>query len=123
MKRLLVAILCVIALVPFASSATVHRNLQEKPAQEQADKKAYDIYVGQYEVAKEFVLNVTNEDGKLVGQPTGDTKAEFKAEETPDRFYSSAVEAHLKFARNDKNEVTGVVITIHGKDFWAKKIK
>jgi hypothetical protein len=123
MKRLLGAILCVIALVPFAFGATVNRNLQEKPAQEQTDKKAYDIYVGQYDVQQKFVLTVTNEDGKLMGQPTGDVKAEFKAEETPDTFFSSAVDAHLKFARSDKNEITGVVVTINGKDFWAKKIK
>ncbi|HEY0405980.1 MAG TPA: DUF3471 domain-containing protein [Pyrinomonadaceae bacterium] len=123
MKRLLVALLCAIALAPFAYGSTFKRNLQEKPAQEAKDKKAYDIYAGQYEVAKEFVLTVTNDDGKLMGQPTGDEKAEFKAEETPDRFFSSAVDAHLKFARNDKNEITGVVVTIGGKDYWARKIK
>lgn len=126
MKRLLGAILCVIALVPFAFGATLNRTIQETPKQEQKpqqDKKAYDIYVGQYDVQQQFVLTVTNEDGKLMGQPTGDVKAEFKAEEMSDTFYSSAVEAHLKFARNDKNEITGVVITIGGKDFWAKKVK
>jgi hypothetical protein len=80
-------------------------------------------YIGQYEVAKDFILTITNEDGKLMGQPTGDVKAEFKAEGTLDRFFSSTVDAHLKFARNDKDEVIGVVITINGKDFWAKKVK
>jgi hypothetical protein len=123
MKRLLVAMLCVSALAPFAYSMTVvNRNLQEKPAQEEKDKKIYDIYIGQYEVAKDFILTVTNESGKLMGQPTGDAKAEFKAEETPDRFFSATVDAHLKFARNDKDEVTGVVVTIGGKDYWARKI-
>jgi hypothetical protein len=123
MKRLLVAMLCVTALAPFAYSVTVNRQIQETPAQEQKEKKNYDVYVGQYEVAKEFVLTMTNDNGKLMGQPTGDEKAEFKPEETPDRFFSSAVDAHLKFARNDKDEITGVVVTIGGKDYWAKKIK
>jgi hypothetical protein len=123
MKRLLVALLCAVALSPVAYSATTNRNLQEKPSQEEPDKKAYDVYVGQYEVAKEFVLTITNDNGKLMGQPTGDEKAEFKAEEMADSFFSSAVDAHLKFARNDKNEITGVVVKIGGKDYWAKKIK
>jgi hypothetical protein len=123
MKRILVAILCVIALAPAGYSLTAKRNLQEKPSQEEKDKKAYDVYVGQYEVAKDFVLTITNEDGKLMGQPSGDEKVEFKPEETVETFFSAAVKAHLKFAKNDKNEVNGVLVSIGGKDYWAKKIK
>jgi uncharacterized protein involved in high-affinity Fe2+ transport len=127
MKRLLVAMLCMSALSIFASGASAKLNAQEKPAQEQKeqkDKKAtYDVYIGQYEVAKDFVLTITNENGKLMGQPTGDTKAEFKAEETADTFYSADVGARLKFAKNEKGEVTGVIVSLGGKDYWSKKIK
>lgn len=123
MKRLLVALLCISTLSPLAYSVTAHRTRQEKPAPDQKDKKSYDNYIGQYEVAKDFILTMTHENGKLMGQPTGDEKAEFKPEEGTERFFSSAVDAHLKFARNDKDEVTGVIVTIGGKDYWAKKIK
>ncbi|HEX7999496.1 MAG TPA: DUF3471 domain-containing protein [Pyrinomonadaceae bacterium] len=123
MKRLLVAMLCVSALAPFAYGATLNRTLQEKPAQEQKEKKNYDVYVGQYEVAKDFILTITNEDGKLMGQPTGETKAEFKPEETAETFFSSEVNARLKFATNAENQVTGVLVSIGGRDYWAKKIK
>lgn len=123
MKRLLVAMLCISAFSPFAYGMTLNLKAQEKPAQEQKDKKSYDVYVGQYEVAKGFILTITNEDGKLMGQPTGDVKAEFKPEETVETFFSPEVKARLKFATNDKNEVAGVLVTIGGKDFWAKKIK
>jgi hypothetical protein len=123
MKRLLIALLCIGALVPVASAMTARRNLQEKAAPAQKEKKSYDTYVGQYEVAKDFVLTITNENGKLMGQPTGDEKAEFVPEEGTERFFSQAVNAHLKFARNDKDAVTGVIVSIGGKDYWAKKIK
>lgn len=123
MKRLLVAMLCTGALASFAYSTNAIRTVQEKPAQEQKEKKPYDVYAGQYEVAKDFVLTITNENGKLMGQPTGDEKVEFKPEETVETFFSKEVNARLKFATNDKNEVTGVLVTIGGKDYWAKKIK
>jgi hypothetical protein len=126
MKRLLVATVCMSALAAFAYGANLNRNIQEKPAQEQKDqkdKKNYDVYVGQYEVAKDFVLTITNENGKLMGQPTGDAKAEFKAEETADTFFSSDVNARLKFAKNEKGEVTGVIVSLGGKDYWSKKVK
>jgi hypothetical protein len=123
MKRLLIALLCTSALAPLAYSTTVNKTIQEKPAQEQKDKKPYDVYAGQYEVAKDFILTITNENGKLMGQPSGDEKVEFKPEATVETFFSKDVNARLKFATNDKNEVTGVLVTIGGKDYWAKKIK
>jgi hypothetical protein len=129
MKRLLVAILCVSALSPFAYGITANPKLQEKPPPEkkaEKEKKSYDAYVGEYEVAKDFILMVTTDNGKLMARPTGEPKnAEFKpeGEEAEQKFFSSEVNAHLRFAKNEKGEVTGVVVTIEGKDYWAKKIK
>lgn len=125
MKRLFVAILCISALSAFAYGATLNRNAQETPSQQQQqDKKAYDVYAGQYEAAaKDFTLTITNEDGKLMGQRSGGAKSEFKAEETVDSFSSSEIKARLKFARNDKGEVTGAIVSMGGKDYWTRKIK
>ena len=58
-----------------------------------------------------------------MGQPTGDEKAEFKPQEGPDEFYSSTVNARLKFAKDKAGAVIAVVVTIDGKDFYSKKIK
>jgi hypothetical protein len=129
MKRLFVALLCMSVLAPLAYGVTVNRNVQEKPPQEKKaenEKKSYDVYIGEYEVAKDFILMVTTDNGKLMAQPTGDPKkAEFKPEgkEDEEKFFSSEVNAHLRFARTEKGEVNGVVVTIEGKDYWAKKIK
>lgn len=123
MKRLLIAMLCIGVLSPLAHGLTPNRKVQETAAQEQKDKKNYDAYIGQYEVTKDFILTMTNENGKLMGQPTGDEKVEFKPEKEAERFFSATVDAHLRFVRNEKGEVIGVVVTLGGKDFQAKKIK
>ncbi len=123
MKRLLIALLCLSALSSFAYGTPLHQTIQEKPAPEQKDKKNYDAYVGQYEVAKDFVLTITNEKDKLMGQPTNDEKVEFKPEAAAETFFSREVNARLKFVRNEKDEVVGVIVTLGGKDFPAKKIK
>jgi hypothetical protein len=125
MKRLLVMTLCACALAPFAYSATKRGNkegVSQEQKEAQKDAKSYDIYVGQYEVAKDFILTITHEKGKLMGQPTGDEKVEFKPE-AADQFFSTAVNARLKFIKDEKGEVTSVVVTLDGKDFLSKKIK
>lgn len=123
MNRLLVTILCAIALAGFAQRVAAARNSNQQASQEQKDPKSYDDYVGQYQVTRDFILTITNEKGKLMGQPTGDEKVEFKPENEPEQFFSSAVDARLKFVRDEKGEVVGVVVTLDGKDFQAKKTK
>ena len=123
MKRLLVVLMCAFALtyVGFLQARGGVALAQEKKDQKEVTN--YDIYIGQYEVSPGFMLTVTNENGKLMGQPTGDEKAEFKAEAGPDEFFSSTVGARLKFARDQAGVVNAVVVTIDGKDFYSKKIK
>jgi hypothetical protein len=123
MKRLLIALLCLTALSSVAYGSPFNRTTQEKPAPEQKDKKNYDPYVGQYEVAKDSVLTMANEGGKLTGQPTNDEKVEFKPEAAAETFFSRDVNARLKFVGNEKDEATGGIVTIGGKDFSSRKIK
>ena len=123
MKKLLVGILCVFTLqiLAFGHSKTVVA--YNGAWQEQKEAKPYVIYVGQYEVSPGFILTITNENNKLMGQPTGDEKAEFKPQAGPDEFFSSTVNARLKFAKDQAGAVIAVVVTIDGKDFYSKKIK
>lgn len=122
MKKLLVAILCTFALstLGFVSARAVETI--ERASQDQKEVQNLDIYVGQYEVEKDFILTITNENGKLMGEPGGE-KVEFKAEAAPDEFFSSAINARLKFARDKSGVVIAVVVSIDGKDFYSKKIK
>lgn len=121
MKRLLVALLCALALstlcVGQAKAATYG------PALRDQEVKSYDIYVGQYEVRPGFILTITNENNKLMGQPTGDAKIEFKPEAEADHFTSSQENVQLKFVRDQTGAVSGVIVTFDGSPYPAKKIK
>jgi hypothetical protein len=132
MKRVFAVMLCIGALAAFAHAqtdkpaqpTTPDKSAQDKTAQEKPAPPSYDVYVGQYEVQPGFVLNITNEKGKLMGQPTGDAKIEFKPEgDVADKFFSAQENVHLKFVRDEKSEIVGVMVTLDGKDYPAKKIK
>jgi len=127
MKRFFVAILCVGALLGVAYGQTDNKGQGTAPVNKAQEEKpappSYDVYVGQYEVQPGFVLTITNEKGKLMGQPTGDSKIEFKPEAAADQFFSSQESVHLKFVRDEKGVVSGVVVKLDGKDYPAKKIK
>ncbi|MBC7912329.1 MAG: DUF3471 domain-containing protein [Pyrinomonadaceae bacterium] len=125
MKKILALLICLCAFSPLALSATAQDGkAQEKPAQEKKEAKSYDLYAGEYQVSEGFILTITHENGKLMGQPTGDEKVEFKPEEAADQFFSSAVNARLKFVWDEKNTiVVGVIVTIGGKDYPSKRIK
>lgn len=123
MKRFFSVMLCASALATLGFGITRAEVVYGSAVQVQKSESPYDIYVGQYQVAEGFVLTITNENGKLMGQPTGDEKAEFKPQVGADEFYSSNVNARLKFAKDPAGVVNAVVVTIDGKDFYSKKIK
>jgi hypothetical protein len=79
-------------------------------------------YVGEYEIQPGSVLIVTNEGGKLMAQPTGNEKIEFK-HDSELTFSEDSVPAKLTFALNDQEQVSGVTIYLADKVFKAKKTK
>lgn len=122
MKKLLMSALILLAFATMCFSSGYLEDGREHGAQDPKPVINYDIYVGQYEVAKDFVLTITNENGKLMGEPGGE-KVEFKPEGRPDEFFSSAVNARLRFAKDKEGAIIAVVVTIEGKDYYSKKIK
>lgn len=84
--------------------------------------KIYDSYVGQYEAAPGFVLTVAKEGEKLMVQATGQGSVEiFPESET--KFFLRAVDAQITFVKDEKGQVTGLILRQNGRDFPAKKIK
>jgi hypothetical protein len=79
-------------------------------------------YIGEYEIQPGSVLIVTNEGGKLMAQPTGNEKIEFK-HDSELTFSEDSVPAKLTFALNDQDQVSGVTIYLADKVFKAKKTK
>jgi CubicO group peptidase (beta-lactamase class C family) len=86
------------------------------------DPKIYDSYAGDYELAPFFILKITSEDGRLMGQATGQSKAElFPTSET--EFFLKTVDAQITFVKNDQGQVTQLILHQNGRNMPAKKIR
>lgn len=86
------------------------------------DPKIYDSYAGEYQLAPTFTINITSENGKLMAQATGQPKFQlFPTSETD--FYLKAVPAQLTFVKDDKGNVTELILTQNGRKGTGKKIR
>ena len=81
-----------------------------------------DKYVGQYELAPNFIMTITNENGSLMAQATGQGKTELFAE-SENVFFPKVVEATFTFVKDAQGQVTGLVLRQGGRDNPARKIK
>jgi CubicO group peptidase (beta-lactamase class C family) len=79
-------------------------------------------YTGEYELAPEFTITITTENDKIYAQATGQNKFEIFAE-SEDLFFLKVVEAKLKFKRDDKGVVTGIILYQGGQEIEGPKIK
>jgi tetratricopeptide (TPR) repeat protein len=86
------------------------------------DAKSYESYAGAYELAPNFVITITVEDGKLMGTPTGQPKAElYPTSET--EFYLKIVDAQVTFVKSEQGVVTQLILHQNGRNMPAKKIR
>jgi len=86
------------------------------------DGVVLESYVGEYELAPNFILTVTHEGGKLMTQATGQEKFEVFAE-TKTRFFLKVVDAQIEFYKDDTGKVTHLVLLQGGQKIEGKKIK
>jgi tetratricopeptide (TPR) repeat protein len=86
------------------------------------EAKLYDAYVGEYEITPTFKATVFKEGEKLMTQATDQPAFELYPEGA-DKFFLKVVEAKVTFTRDDKGQVTGLVIHQGGRDVPGKKIK
>jgi hypothetical protein len=77
-------------------------------------------YVGVYEVDPGFDLVMTLEDGKLMTQATGQPKFQLFAE-SDTKFFLKVVDAEVEFFKNEKGEVTHLVLHQGGRDMTGTK--
>jgi CubicO group peptidase (beta-lactamase class C family) len=77
-------------------------------------------YVGGYALAPHFVLTVTETNGTLFVQATGQSKLPVFAS-AKDEFFYKAVDARISFTRDAEGKVTGLVLHQNGRDMPAKK--
>jgi CubicO group peptidase (beta-lactamase class C family) len=86
------------------------------------DPKLYDAYVGVYEIGTGFTITVSKEGDHLFGQATGQGKFELFPESEKD-FFLKVVDAQMTFVKNDKGEVTQLILHQGGQDLPAPKVK
>jgi len=79
-------------------------------------------YAGTYELAPNFDLVVTLEDGKLMTQATGQQKVQIYAE-SESKFFLKVTDAQVEFVRDEAGNVTGLKLYQGGRIMPAKRLK
>lgn len=77
-------------------------------------------YVGDYPLSAQFVLSITEADGTLFAQATGQGKAPVFAK-AKDEFFYKIVAAQLTFTRDAAGKVNGLILHQNGRNQPAKK--
>ncbi|MFY9571841.1 MAG: serine hydrolase [Blastocatellia bacterium] len=86
------------------------------------DQKVFDAYVGEYQLAPAFTIKIGREDDRFFGQATGQQQFEIFAE-TETEFFFRDVDAQITFVKDDKGQVTHLVLHQNKVDQQAKKIR
>jgi CubicO group peptidase (beta-lactamase class C family) len=87
----------------------------------QADAKTFDAYVGEYELAPDFIITISRDAEKFYLQATSQPRVEiFPESET--KFFLKAVDAQITFVKDATGKVTQLILHQNG-DHEAKKIK
>jgi peptidase M23-like protein/uncharacterized protein DUF3471 len=116
-----IAFLVVAAFLLWPSpDTTAAQAVQERKAIK-LDPRITDTYVGQYELTPDFVITVSREENGLWIQATNQPKFEIFAE-SETKFFLTAVDAQITFAKNEKGEVTHLILQQNGVDQKARKI-
>jgi uncharacterized protein YneR len=72
-------------------------------------------YVGTYELTPKFSLAITLENGQLISKGTDQEKVPMYAE-SETMFFLKLVDAQIEFVKNEKGEVTNMVLHQNGRD-------
>jgi serine-type D-Ala-D-Ala carboxypeptidase/endopeptidase len=79
-------------------------------------------YVGEYQLAPKTFISVTREDDKLFAQVTDQSKFRVFAE-SQSKFFYRVVDAQISFVKDDKGQVTQLILHQGGQNIPGKKIK
>ncbi|MEM9884844.1 MAG: serine hydrolase [Bacteroidota bacterium] len=94
--------------------------LEEKPKLQLSDD-ILNRYVGIYELAPTFKIEITNENNQLHAQATGQGKLALQAT-SETAFYPEEVEAEVEFVL-EEGKVTHLMLLQNGREMKAKKIE
>ncbi len=86
------------------------------------DSSVLAAYVGDYELAPTFSIKISREANRLFAQATGQSNFEIFAESDA-KFYYKVVDAQVTFEKNDKGDVSGLVLHQGGRDIPGKRVR
>lgn len=86
------------------------------------DAAVLERYVGRYELAPEFAIDITREDDRLFAQATGQQRFSLFAA-SPTRFFLRAVEAEISFTMDENDDVTGLVLHQGGRETPGRRVR
>ena len=95
---------------------------KEEKVMATVDPKIYDEYVGEYELIPGMSIAITKENNRIYAQVTGQDKYEIFPMSEKDYFYK-VVDAEISFVKDEKGQVTNLVLHQNGQDMPAHKIK
>ena len=84
--------------------------------------QVFDGYVGQYQLAPNFILTITREGDNLFAQANGQPKAQIFPEGDRDFFYK-VVDAQITFETDSAGRATSLTLHQNGADMPAKRIQ
>ncbi len=86
------------------------------------DAKILDTYIGEYQFVPSFTVTISREGDQLFAQATSQPRFELFAETETD-FFFKVVDAQVSFVKDDKGQVTHLVLHQNNVDQRAQKIK
>ena len=86
------------------------------------DPKVFEFYVGKYQLAPDFFLVITQEDGRLFAAPTGEPKSEFFPESEV-KFFAIERDAEVTFLKDTNGQFSELVLNYLGGQMKGKKVK
>ncbi len=111
---------------PGNGPTTDHPKLDEAvptgPVEISIDPAIFDAYVGEYELAPNFILKVWRDGNAFWTQATGQGAINIYPE-SESRFFLKVVPAAIQFTKNEQGEVTHLTLFQGGREMPARKIK
>ncbi|HMD97064.1 MAG TPA: serine hydrolase [Terriglobia bacterium] len=121
-----------------ATSLTLHQNGADVPAKRiegepapaapsdqhkevAVDPKLFDGYVGQYQLAPNFIMTITREGDGLFAQATGQPKVQIFPQSDREYFYK-VVDAQITFETDSNGRATSLALHQNGANMSAKRI-
>jgi hypothetical protein len=108
---------------PFLDKVRVQREKEFAPARTSANQAAavnHDAFVAQYELAPGFILTLTKVHDRLQIQAPGYPAVPLLAE-TETSYSLEGVPARITFNRNERGEVTDLILIMSGRELLARR--